>query len=344
MVQGSVGDDSAAMEEAVQSVFGRLEVRLDPWQPEFGPEFAGMEDIVLNDAQAAVDIGVERPSGDWGSIEPGPRDLERSVWFIDGVRRLEARVTAKVDGSYCYGAFGSYAVGSVHLNSEQAYFDRFVTGRIFALASAEQPSREIQVSRGLNYIPARVVESEPDAPLRTIHGQMRQAEEALAREIASHENRLVVVDGPLTFEESTRGCAVGYVKRIIKPYLGPLQIALLPLLKPGQRTPLFALSGSRRFARTSWFLRLTELRKGDSDFSGVVRLEVAASVGLEKARMLADSCGALLPSLKGRRALDRRAPQNLMPIGALETFLRRKLGDERMTRRRLESFLAREAR
>ena len=56
--------------------------------------------------------------------------------------------------------------------------------------------------------------------MRAIHGEMRQAEETLARELAaSREDRLVVVDGPLTFEESTRGSAVGYIKRVIKPYL-----------------------------------------------------------------------------------------------------------------------------
>jgi hypothetical protein len=93
----------------------------------------------------------------------------------------------------------------------------------------------------LKYLPVRVAESEPDAPVRAIHGQMRQAEEALARELASHEDRLVVVDGPLTFEETTRGSAVGYIKRVIKPYLAAPQLSLLPGLKPGQRTPLFAL-------------------------------------------------------------------------------------------------------
>ena len=334
---------SGDLNETAGGVFGRLQVRLDPWQPEFGPEFAGAEESVA-EGQESVDIEVERSQGDWGTIDP---DLcwanEHPVWFIDGVRRLEARVTAKLDGRYSYGAFGAYGVGAVKLNSDRACFERSLTGRVFALSSAEQPGRGINVGRGLTYIPVRVEEAEPDAPIRAIHGEMRKAEEALARELASDENRLVVVDGPLTFEESTRGSAVGYIKRVIKPYLAAPQLAVLPQLKPGQRTPLFALRGSKRFSRISWFLRLTALRKGDSDFSGIVRLEVAESVGFEKARVLAGGCGALLPVLKGRRALDRRAPQNLLPISALEAFLRRKLGDERIIRRRIESFLTREA-
>jgi hypothetical protein len=214
-------------------------------------------------------------------------------------------------------------------------------GPVFCRAA--RPGGEIRVAPGLVYLPLRVAEVEPDAPVRAIHGHMRQAEEALARDLASSEERLVVVDGPLTFDKSTRGSAVGYIKRVMKPYLAGPQLALLADLKPGQRTPLFALHGSRRFSRISWFLRLSTLRRGDSDCSGIVRLEVASAVGLDKAIVLANRCGGFLPMLKGRRALDRRAPQNLLPIGALESFLRRKLGDERIIMRRIETFLAREA-
>lgn len=328
---------------APQGIFGRLQVRLDPWQPEFGPEFAGIDELPPEGPES-VDVEIERAQPEWQAIDAdSDRSREHVVWFIDGVRRLEARVTGKLDGHYSYGAFGSYGVGAVQLNAQQACFERFLTGHVFALCSPEQPIGAIRIAQGLTYLPVRVAESEPDAPVRAIHGQMRQAEEALARELASHEDRLVVVDGPLTFEESTRGSAVGYIKRVMKPYLAPAQLALVADLEPGQRTPLFALRGSKRFSRMSWFLRLSARRRGDSDFSGVVRLEVAGSVGLEKAISLAGRCGSFLPRLKGRRALDRRAPQNLLPISALESFLRRKLGDERIIRRRIESFLMREA-
>jgi uncharacterized protein len=330
-------------ESSPTGVFGKLKVRLDPWQPEFGPEFAGIEEQ-LPESPESLDIELERSPQSWGGIDPDVRAEPREpVWFIDGVRRLEARVIAKLNDQYSYGAFGAYAVGAVQVNSEQALFERFLTGRMLALSSPEQPIGEIAIARGLIYLPVRVADAEPDAPTRAIHGEMRKAEEALARELASSEGRLVVVDGPLTFEEPTRGSAVGYIKRVIKTYLAPPQLALLAVLKPGQRTPLFALRRSKRFSRISWFLRLSEPRKGDSEFSGIVRLEVAEPVGVEGAKNLADACGAFLPELKARRALDQRAPQNLLPISALERFLRRKLGDERIIRRRLESFLAREA-
>lgn len=334
----------AASVTAHRPAFGRLEVRLDPWQPEFGPEFTGVDESVANGHEVDVEVEIERAVADWAPIDPGDRPgPEDSVCFVDGVRRLEARVTVKLGEQYSYGAFGAYGIGAVEIDSEKAHFERAFTGRVLALSAAEQPLSAIDVAPGLSYIPVRVTGPEPEAPIRAIHGEMRKAEEVLARELAAREDRLVVVDGPLTFEESVKGSAVGYIKRVIKTYLPTLQLGLLPRLQPGQRTPIFALRGSTRFSRLAWFLRLSEVRKGDSEFSGIVRLEVAEAVGIEKARSLADACGSLLPSLKGRRALDRRAPQNLLPIGALEALLRHKLGDDRIIRRRIESFLAREA-
>src|SRR5690349_20105966 len=92
-------------------VFGRLQVRLDPWQPQFGPEFAGADES-LADALETVDLELERSHADWTAIDCDPRWAgEHSMWFVDGVRRLEARVTAKLNGHYSYGAFGAYGVG-----------------------------------------------------------------------------------------------------------------------------------------------------------------------------------------------------------------------------------------
>jgi uncharacterized protein len=73
-----------------------------------------------------------------------------------------------------------------------------------------------------------------------------------------------------------------------------------------------------------------------------VRLEVSDAVGGEEARRLADATAAVLPAFAPSRSRDPRAPQNLLPIGALEAQLRRRLGDARLIRRRIASLLARE--
>lgn len=86
-----------------------------------------------------------------GQPQPGAQWTQRdgyqpqSITFIDGVRRLEARVTAKADGLFHYGAFGSYAVGCVRLSSQEASFERSVTGRVFALSPTDLPGGQMIV-------------------------------------------------------------------------------------------------------------------------------------------------------------------------------------------------------
>jgi hypothetical protein len=275
------GTQQNRLQEQQARTLGHIKLRLDPWEADFGPEFTGFDEA-SPEVSEKVDIEIETPLTKWGVLDPSPGPVPEPVWFIDGVRRIEARVTVEIEGHYTYGGFGAYAVAAVRLASADAVFERILTGRVLALCSAKQPDTSVSVAPGLTYIPVRVKESEPDAPLRAIHGEMRKAEETLGRELASEPGRLVIVDGPLTFEEASRGAAVGYIKRVMKIYLPPAQLPTLIALSPGQRTPLFALRGSTRFSRLSWFLRLTEARRGDSEFSGIVRMEVAESVGTSK--------------------------------------------------------------
>ena len=261
--------------------------------------------------------------------------------FVDGVRRLEARVLVENDGAYGYGAFGAGAVGAVKLDGAEATFDVLLTDRVLAATTSELPV-VVSLGPGLEYRAIAATDPSPEGPLRAIHNEMRRTEERLGRELSEAAGHLVVADGPLTHAEPIQGDVVGYVKRVMRPYLTGPQLRLVAGLPAGARTPIFGLRSSRRFERLSWFLRLQPPRPGDSDFSGIVRLETAAQVGAERARQLADACCARLPALSGRRGLDARAPQNLLPIAALENRLRRQLGDQRVARRRIEVWAAKQ--
>jgi len=163
-----------------------------------------------------------------------------------------------------------------------------------------------------------------------------------ARELSRGE-ALVVVDGPLTFAEPERGGAVGFVKRLFKLYVEAPQLRVVEQLAVGERTPLFALSNTRRFERYSWFLRLAARANGTMELAGVVRMEVSRAVGKDAAIRLANLTAQLLPKFAPSRARDPRAPQNLLPIGAIEATLRHRLGDARLIRRHLEAFVIRES-
>ena len=65
-------------------------------------------------------------------------------------------------------------------------------------------------------------------------------------------------------------------------------------------------------------------------------------VGVDEAVRLAELTTSVIPRFVPSRNRDPRAPQNLVPIGALEHHLRRGLGDTRLIHRRLATLLARE--
>jgi hypothetical protein len=101
--------------------------------------------------------------------------------------------------------------------------------------------------------------------------------------------------------------------------------------------------GQQRLERFSWYLRLTGGRRIDGALAGIVRLETSAALGVGEARTLADASARELPRFASSPERDPRAPQNVYPIGGLETALRHLLGDHLVVRRAIESRLQREA-
>src|SRR6266568_9640973 len=192
-----------------------LILRADPWMPEFG---MGFEAAVLEEDAARAEPFVER--ADWSEPIAGERGPPEPVWFVDGVRRVEVRLGADQDGRRAPGLFGSHAVGSVCCDG-RATFGEHRIGRVVVLASGLQPERvEVRVgANGLSCEPVSEPGSEPDRPLWRLQQVMRQAEAALAANLAGETDRLVLVDGPLTLRDPTACPVVGVVKRSQRQYL-----------------------------------------------------------------------------------------------------------------------------
>lgn len=322
--------------------FAGLDLRLDPWEADYGSE------LPLTTEGAAVrediDLDVERPAAEWAPLPPARAvAIPPRLAFVDGVRRVEARVVARSNGRVAHGAFGSYGVGSAVSHGGSIRIEEVRIQRVLALDSGQSLPEPVTVGPGLVYRAVSTPQTEPGAPLQRIQDEMRLAEERLARELADGLDTLVVTDGPLTFGDALRGTAIGYVKRIFELYVDPALLNVLAQLPPGWRSPLFALQAPARFARYSWYLRLAAPRAGDSDLAGLVRLEVAAAAGVDAARRLADAAAAVLPRFAPSRGRDPRAPQNLLPIGALEAQLRRAMGDARLIRRHVVEHLTERA-
>ncbi len=156
---------------------------------------------------------------------------------------------------------------------------------------------------------------------------MRAAEARLAEDL-SVEGWLTIVDGPLYNVRTLDEPVVGYVKTHLQRRLALELHARVPELEAGQRTPLF-------LARQSYsaYARIAQPARHASPWAGIVRIEVPESQGLGQAVERADQVTATLPRFAGVAYKDPRAPQNLLPIGALEAQLRRRLGpSDRATR------------
>ncbi len=195
---------------------------------------------------------------------------------------------------------------------------------------------DVAVGRGrVRFDPASAGGTDPNAALQRLQDLMREEERYLASRLVLAGAGLVLLDGPLRLGQEPEVPAVGVVKRFARRYLEPEQEALLGALGPGERTPVFGLLDQQgRLRGFSWYTRIAVLRGPWHDHAGIARCEVRASLGDAAAFDLADRVTALLPRFAGR-AWDPRTPQNLVPVGGLESWLRHRMGDRAMIRRAL---------
>lgn len=310
-----------------------LTLRVDPWAPEYEGGLGLIEDDEEG-PEAEVDLAVEDP--DWQAVAPvpGPRP---TFWIIDGVRRVELRVLADVNGATRSGLFGSLAVGAVRIG-ERAEIGRVVVSRALILGGGVRPPDTTVPSpegSALEFAGVAVADTTPMAPLAGLQQRMRSAEALLAEELG-RGGEFVVVDGPLTHIHPSEALIVGYVKWLHRVYLPPAALPLLGRLAVAARTPLFLIRDpGGRFDRYSWYVRLAPRPGIAHPYAGVARLEISAAVGLAEAAAVADMSARTLPGLASTPERDPRAPQNLVPVGALEQHLRHRLGDPAWIRRLL---------
>jgi len=326
-----------------------MPVRLLPWAPEYGTAMR-MDAAEAGEAERGdVDVRVERET--WAPVTPSsPAPLR--VRIVDGVRRAEAHALDDDLGGEppAFGLFASYAVGAVACEPGAArvvdeacevvrqYLHTGPTGadRVLSAGGARLDFRARAVVRATS----------ADDLVDAMNRAMLDAEARLAEELSADESWLTLVDGPLRGLRQPGRRVVGYIKRVQEWYVPPREVALLPTLLPGERTPLFSIAPKGpgadhlRDGRYSWYVRIAQLGGPVHPLGGVLRLECAQAVGLEGARALADLTAGLLPRLASSPVRDPRAPQNLTPTGALEARLTHLLGDRRVIYRLLLSDLA----
>jgi hypothetical protein len=309
-------------------------LRVDPWDPEYG---ASIELDAELEPAAGLDLSVDE-AGPWLPITTVTLDRVPCCVFIDGVRRIDVRLFAEEGDVSAPGLAGSWAVGCAWSTRPPAIANVQVGRALVTGGGLTPPTLETRIGeQRLCFEPSSVAGSAPLDPLRGLQNAMRDAEAESARAVMQEgDAELVVADGPLSY--AMPGCLVGMVKRQSRVYLDGERSKVFSQLRAGDRTPLFKL-GEQRLERYSWYLRLVDGRRIDGVMAGVVRLETDASAGLATARDLADLTASVLPMFASQPGRDPRAPQNVYPVGALETHLRHRLGDAQLIRRAIEARL-----
>jgi hypothetical protein len=294
-----------------------MRIDVEPWAPEFG---SPVDSETLAPTDAKVDVAVECAPAEWRPLD-APHDTPPAgcVDFVDGVRRIDARVWLTYDdGTTRMGLCASFAAGRVRCAGTSAQVVSTQVRRgLFSSAGA--PDLETSVG---TWHACAVASDDIDRLSQGVQERMADLERIVAAAAAAEAHALLVLDGPLTGKLDLAG-AVGYVKTHHVAYLPPEVSPVITQLAPAQRTPLFVTQGT--WSRYNWYLRLPG--PGAHAWSGVVRCEASADLLLDDVRRLADITARTLPRFASSPHKDPRAPQNLYPIAGLERELRRRLGD-----------------
>jgi len=330
---------------------------VDGWDPGYGASLEPEE--FLGESTASVEVSVELPAGRWRPIGPGSgRAVPPALLFVDGVRRIEARVWIEQDApagqpppEASAALCASYAAGVVCCCGRRAHLVRVEMRR--GLFTVAPRAADIMTWAG-QYTACRTTAS-PARPLSVTLSQALQrrlgdvevqtaiaARETMAGHGVPPGGDLLVIDGPLRGRQHLPR-ALGYIKSHRTTYLPPELNALVAALSPGQRTPVFLIGTS--WDRHTWYLRLPGVPGTPSPpspaaaagppWAGIVRIECSADLPTAEVIGLAELSQVCLARFASAEYKDARAPQNLYPIAGLERELRRRLGDPRLLQRAL---------
>lgn len=317
-------------------------LRFEPWLAEYDtayradPESGVPEEITLD---------LELPAHEWKALSASSCEPFDSLVFVDGSRRMEARVHLEDAGWHAHGGLGTTAVGAVLVaEGTRAEFaaDMRIARWCLIGSGREHPAIQLLASESwltdLRYEPLKVPDSDPESIMKGLQARMRQEEGNLASSLVQdHPGALVICDGPLPLT-GPRESMLGYIKTTSVQRLPAAQLETARNLAAGERTPIH-LVGQGSFRNFEWILRLRDPAPWYYSLAGTVRLQVAAPPDATEpsdfARRVADWSCLVLPRFSSQAHQDPRAPQQLLPVRALESELGRRMGSSLLLRRRI---------
>ena len=302
---------------------------VEGWAPEYGAPFDPDEQMAP--AEGTIDPTVELT--DWEPLE-GVDDGIDQIAFVDGVRRIDARLLLDdpVSGP-TPGICGTFAVGATRWHRHERWSEiTDVRVERWAVVAGGRADELPAVELDPPYRTATTPSDDPSHLIGELHTRMRRAEGELASALAA--DAFVVADGPLN-KPLAPLAVVGYIKSHRVTYLPPEQNVVVAELAPGQRTPLFTIAADRPTCAAIPGTCVSRCCRAATRGPGSCAARRPASCPKDDVRTIADRTAALLPIVGSEPHIDPRAPQNLVPIGALERELRHRMGDPGLVYRAL---------
>ncbi len=344
-----------------------MRLRLDPWAAEYNTAFHAESQTDPTSLENRID-NANIEFEEWQIVSPQETEavLDTShplseMIFIDGSRRIEARGLLETDeGESAFAALGTYAIGAVKCCSFQGKAAEIIdietelgiksVNRICAI-SADGMYDDFEINQvnnsqlgSLKYEVKVAKTTDSESVMIELQTVMLKQEEALAKALQeAFPDALIVRDGPRRGSGLSHN-VIGYVKTVHELRLNPMQLDIVRQLKEGQRSPIYTVTGDGSQTYFEWFLRLRDPTPWLYSLAGMVRIQALAGPMPEnriaEASKLADWLCYKLPKFATRQHQDPRAPQQLLPIRALEADMRRQMGNSQIIRRRIMQHLS----
>jgi hypothetical protein len=348
---------------------------VDTWDVSYGNALNIIEEE-LPPSVARVDTDVEVPADRWAPI-PAKSDVPHpsAVLFVDGVRRVDARVWIDdpVDQVRADPAVGAAATRSTAVTASMAVCASYGAGVVCCCGDDNTRQAHLvtaEIRRGLFTTAAHAVDittavatyrarhtvASDTAPLTVTLSNALQAALAEIEVITAVAARAGLAADPL--HGGAVPCRPDGTEDDLLVVDGPLRNrAHLPrslgyikthragYLPTALNHVVAALRPGQRtpaflmgtsWERHAWYLRLPCTPDAPgAPWAGVVRCEAATTLSRAQITTLANLSQTVLCRYASVAYKDSRAPQNLVPIAGLEDTLRHRLGDARVMYRAL---------
>ncbi len=293
------------------------------------------EDDFLEESLEIADTDVEGTG--WSPIK-GREPENLRIIFVDGIRGLHQAVYLEDEQNRGEGFFVTLCAGALSFYKEgKSTCSEYLFSMKKRLFITNVPVKNDILVEWSNWEATFKPVFTKEDPLDIVTKYLGNLEYKVVESSIRLSSDFVLWDGTLKYNLKTKDLPVaGFVKRHLKYFIPGNESGILRYMEEGYRTPIiYLLDKEEDFNRYTWYVKI-----GEGGITGTLRIEVPESIGIEKAKYIADCSAWLFPKIVSAPFTDRRSPHNVVPIKFLEKVLYKEIGNANIIRRAIEVSLS----